>query len=139
MHAPSTAATDTAALSMPKKIGLFVVFVWFFSGGIGHFVMTPFFVSIVPPSIPHPYAAVYISAVFELLGAIGILLRPTRQLAGYGLALLTLCVTPANVYMWQHPALFPTFAPSLLLLRLVVQVLLLWCILWSTRPTQERA
>ncbi|WP_144409983.1 hypothetical protein [Cupriavidus basilensis] len=65
-------------------------------------------------------------------GAMGVLWLPTRRAAGYGLALLTLAVTPANVYMWQHPELFPKIPPSLLGIRLVVQVLLLACILWST-------
>lgn len=58
--------------------------------------------------------------------------RPTRRAAGYCQALLTLAVTPANVYMWQHPELFPKIPPSPLGIRLVVQVLLLVCILWST-------
>lgn len=122
-------------MSKAKRAGLLFVFVWFALGGLGHFMLTPFFVSIVPPSIPYPAAAVLVSGVFELLGALGVLWLPTRRAAGYGLALLTLAVTPANVYMWQHPELFPKIPPTLLGVRLVVQVLLLVCILWSTsRP-----
>ena len=130
---PNTFVPPTV-LSFPRKVGLLIVFLWFFLGSIGHYVITPFFVGMVPPYIPYHHAAVYVSGVFEMLGALGILLRPTRQLAGYGLFLLTLAVTPANVYMWQHPELFPAFPPILLLARLGVQVLLLACILWSTRP-----
>jgi uncharacterized membrane protein len=115
-----------------KKIGLFIVCAWFLFGGIGHFAATGFFVSIVPPYIPMPLAAVYVSGVFELLGAIGVLLPATRRAAGIGLILLVLAVTPANVWMWQHPELYPKFPEWTLSVRLVVQVLLLVIIYRAT-------
>ena len=119
-----------------KLAGLGFVFLWFFCGGIGHFLATSFFVSIVPPYIPEPLAMVYISGVFEILGAIGLLSARWRPAAGWGLVLLTLCVTPANLYMWQHPELFPDFTPFILSVRMVIQVLLIACIIWSTRAPQ---
>lgn len=122
-----------------RKIGLAIVFGWFFFGGIGHFVMTDFFVGIVPPWVPWPLAAVHVSGVLELLGALGVLLPATRRWAGLGLFLLTLAVTPANVHMWLHPELFPKFSETALTLRLLVQVLLLACIAWSTRPWFSRS
>ena len=120
-----------------QRAGLGFVFLWFLFGGVGHFVATDFFVSIVPPYIPWPRAAVYVSGVFELLGAIGILFARWRSLAGWGLTLLIVCVTPANLYMWQHPDLFPDFPPALLTLRMVIQVLLIACVIWSTRPQRN--
>lgn len=107
------------------------VFVWFFIGGIMHFVATDTEASIVPPYIPWPVAAVLVSGVCELLGAIGILLSSTRRAAGIGLFALTLAVTPAHFYMLQRPELFniPIWA---LWLRLPIQVALLWLIWWST-------
>ena len=116
-----------------KKLALIFVFGWFLVGGIGHFVATKFFVSIVPPYIPWPLAAVYVSAVFELLGAFGVLIPATRRLAGLGLFLLTLSVTPANVHMWLHSDLFPDFPAWTYSVRLAIQVLLLACIWWSTQ------
>lgn len=101
------------------------VFAWFLIGGLGHFASTDFFAAIVPPSIPQPRLVVLISGVFELLGAVGLLYRPTRKAAAFGLFLLTLCVTPANVYMWQHPEIFTAFPPIALSIRLVIQVVLL--------------
>lgn len=116
-----------------QKVGLGIVFAWFFLGGVGHFVQPAFFINIVPPYVPYPAAAVYVSGVFEILGAIGVLFAASRRLAGLGLFLLTLCVTPANVHMWLHPQDFPLFPEWTLSARLVIQVLLLACIWWSTQ------
>ncbi|MFZ5756828.1 MAG: hypothetical protein ACOY3X_07985 [Pseudomonadota bacterium] len=131
-------------MTRARQIGLGIVFSWFFFGGIGHFVIADFFLKIVPPwpfAAPWPLAAmswpefaVYVSGVFEILLALAVLHRPTRALAGYGLILLTLAVTPANVHMWLNPELFPEVPPAVLSIRLVIQAALLWCIWWSTRP-----
>lgn len=117
--------------------GLSFVFLWFFIGGIMHFVATDLEARIVPPYIPWPVAAVLVSGVLELVGAAGIVLPATRKAAGIGLFLLTLAVTPAHVYMLQKPELFgvPLWA---LWLRLPVQVALLWLILWSTWRVRRR-
>ncbi len=122
---------------MPTQhtLALAFVFSWFFFGGLGHYVATDFFVSIVPPYIPWPLAVVYVSGVFELLGALGLLKPKTRRPAGIGLFLLTLAVTPANIHMWLHPELFPDFPAVLYAIRLVIQVGLLWTIWWAAiRP-----
>ncbi len=114
-----------------KRIGLVLVFLWFLFGGVAHFSLTEVEMRIVPPAIPWPRATVLISGVFELLGAIGILIPATRRAAGIGLFLLTIAVTPANVYMLQHAELFnvPRWA---LIVRLPFQLVLLALILWST-------
>ena len=125
------AAWHNRRIGNGQIVGLAIVFVWFFVGGIMHFVATELEASIVPPYIPWPVEAVLISGVFELLGAVGILVPATRRAAGVGLVLLTLAVTPAHIYMLQRPELFdvPLWA---LWLRLPIQVALLWLIWWST-------
>lgn len=122
-----------------RTAALGFVCAWFLLGGLGHFINPAFFVGIVPPWVPYPEMAVAVSGVFELLGALGLLLPKWRRRAGIGLFLLTLCVTPANVHMWLHPDLFPLMAQPWLSLvlsaRLVVQVFLLYCIWWGAiRP-----
>ena len=118
-------------------MGIGFVFLWFFIGGIMHFVATDTEATIVPPWMPWPVAAVLISGVFELLGAVGILYPPTRKAAGIGLFLLTIAVTPAHVYMLQRPELFPVPLWALWL-RLPVQLGLLWLIWWSTWRVRRR-
>ena len=122
-----------------KNLGLAVVFIWFMAGGITHFTNPDFFVAIMPPYIGWHLELVYISGVFEILGAIGILIRPLRQLAGNCLIALVICVTPANLHMWLNPELFPDVPPAFLSVRLVVQVLLIVCIWWSTRVPGDSA
>ena len=127
-------------VSNGQLAGLCFVFVWFFVGGIMHFLATETEASIVPPYVPMPVVAVLVSGVLELLGAIGILLPRTRKAAGIGLFMLTLAVTPAHIYMLQRPELFhvPVWA---LWLRLPIQVALLVLIWWSTwqlRPRRAR-
>jgi uncharacterized membrane protein len=68
-----------------KLFGLAFVFLWFFLGGIAHFVATGAEMRIVPPYISWPRAAVLVIGVFELPGAFGLLWRPTPRAAGWGL------------------------------------------------------
>ena len=124
--------TDSPVVSRWRVAGLVFVFLWFALGGIAHFVATEAEMRIVPPYIPWPRAAVLVSGVFELLGAAGLLWRPTRRAVGIGLILLTLAVTPAHFYMLQRPELFPSVPYWALVVRLPVQVALLALIAWST-------
>ena len=124
-------------MGKPQAAGLCFVFLWFFIGGIMHFVATGTEASIVPPWMPWPVAAVLISGVFALLGAVGILYPPTRKAAGIGLFILTIAVTPAHFYMLQRPELFPVPLWALWL-RLPVQLGLLWLIWWSTWRVRRR-
>ncbi len=125
------------ALKPSKYFALLLVFAWFFIGGIGHFIAPDFFLKIVPPSLPLRIQAVYISGFFEVLGALGLLHTQYRQWAGIGLFLLTITVTPANVYMWLHPHLFPNIPELLLGFRLILQALLLVTIWWAATPEPQ--
>jgi uncharacterized membrane protein len=130
------ASSNTIAMTpILKRVALVLVFLWFTIGGVAHFVLTEAEMRIVPPFIPWPRAAVLVSGAFELLGAVGILIPVTRRAAGVGLFLLTIAVTPANIYMLQHAEAFGV-ARWALIVRLPFQVALLAMILWSTWNTQ---
>ena len=116
-----------------RTVGLGVVFAWFAIGGVAHFVSTDSFTAIVPPYVPYPRAAVLVSGAFELLGAFGLLHPRTRRAAGIGLLLLTVAVTPANVYMLQRASEYPSIPTWALVARLPLQAALLALIAWSTR------
>jgi uncharacterized membrane protein len=122
---------ELARMSRVKLVGLSFVFLWFLLGGVAHFAATELEMSIVPPYVPWTRLAVLVSGVFESLGAIGLLVRRFRAAAGCGLFLLTLAVTPANVYMLEHSGQFAV-PHALLVLRLPLQVGLLALIAWSS-------
>jgi uncharacterized membrane protein len=125
-------SSASAPLGKPRLAGIAFVFLWFAIGGVAHFAATETEMRIVPPWMPWPREAVLVSGVFELLGAAGLLWRPTRRLAGIGLFLLTIAVTPAHFYMLQRPDLFASIPYWALIVRLPVQVALLALIAWST-------
>jgi uncharacterized membrane protein len=125
-----------AKLGIPKILALAFVFLWFFIGGIAHFAFTELEMKIVPPWLPAHRELVLISGVFELIGAIGILFTRTRRIAGWGLILLTVAVTPANIFMLQNASQFPEVSYWALVARLPLQLLLLLCIWWATEPPQ---
>jgi uncharacterized membrane protein len=110
--------------------GVATVFLWFLIGGIAHFLATAQEMRIVPPYVPSPRAAVLVSGGFELLAAVGLLVRPTQRAAGIGLFLLTVAVTPAHIYMLQRPELFDV-PYWILVARLPMQGVLLGVIAWS--------
>lgn len=124
-------------------MALGIVFLWFAIGGVGHFALTDVEMRIVPPWMPWPREAVWVSGVFEWLGAAGLLWPRTRRAAGWGLFALTLAVTPAHFYMLQRPDLFASIPHWALVARLPVQVALLALIAWATfapRPaSRDRA
>lgn len=122
-----------------RRAGVAFVFLWFAIGGVLHFVLLDTEMRIVPPYIPWPREAVLVSGVLELLGAAALLWRPSRRLAGMGLILLTLAVTPAHLYMLQRPELFPAVPYWALVARLPVQVALLALIAWSCGVFERRA
>ena len=121
-----------------QKISITIISSFFLIGGIGHFVQPQFFINIVPPYLPYPEALVYISGVFEILGAIGLWLPKTRQWAGYGLITLAICVFPANIHMAMRPELFPEHpAFALQFIRPPIQLVLIWLCWMASRPSTK--
>ncbi|MEO5607134.1 MAG: hypothetical protein ABIR13_06100 [Polaromonas sp.] len=138
MQHPFPFQSAPPALSRWRWAGVAFVFLWFAIGGVAHFVLTETEMRIVPPYVSWPRAVVLLSGVFELLGAAGLLWRPSRRSAGIGLMLLTLAVTPAHIYMLQRPELFPAVPYWALVARLPLQALLLALIAWSCGVFERR-
>jgi uncharacterized membrane protein len=95
--------------------------IFFFVAGTFHFLKPELYLEIMPPYFPAPQLLVAISGIAEIAGGIGLLVRPVRRAAGWGLIALLIAVFPANIYMVQHPALFH-FASWILWVRLPLQV-----------------
>jgi uncharacterized membrane protein len=117
-----------------KTLSRYLFGVFFVGAGVLHFLHPGFYLKIMPPDLPFHLALVYLSGLFEVgLGAM-LLIHKWARLAGWGLILLLIAVFPANIYVYRHQELFPNLSPSLHLLRLPIQgVLILWAF-WYTRP-----
>ncbi len=84
----------------------------------------------IPDYLGYHKELVAISGLFEILGALGILVPQTRLLAGYGLIALIIAVYPANINMALHPKEFTEIAEFLLYIRLTFQILFIWFVWW---------
>jgi uncharacterized membrane protein len=76
----------------------------FVAAGLNHFRNPTFYRQIVPPQFPAPDVLVAVSGVCEVAGGLGLLVRPLRRAAGWGLIALLVAVFPANVYLAADPA-----------------------------------
>ena len=121
-------------LNSKKSIVRLLLALIFVITGILHFTHTNKFVQIVPPFIPAPEAMVYISGVFEILGAIGLLISRYSRLAAFGLVLLLIIIFPANIYMAVKNIQLGGIMnnPVLQWIRLPFQGVLIWWVLWCT-------
>lgn len=102
--------------------------IFFVAAGLIHLVAPRVYLGIMPPSLPHPMALIYLSGVAEILGGLGLLWAPTRRAAGIGLILLLLAVFPANIQMlanWRERGADVT-ALAILWLRLPLQLIFIW-------------
>ena len=118
---------------MPR-LPLLIIAAFFMVGGIAHFVAIDFFVAAMPDYLGYHRELVVISGIFEILGAIGILIPRTRLLAGYGLIALIIAVYPANINMALHPENYPDISELSLYTRLPLQFVFIWFVWWAIKP-----
>jgi uncharacterized membrane protein len=119
-----------------RRFALLAAAIFYAAAGILHFVKAGAYLKIMPPFVPAHLAMVYISGACEILGGIGLLIPKARRLAAWGLAALLVAVFPANIYMAVSPQQAGSAAvpPILLWGRLALQPILIWWILWCSRP-----
>lgn len=117
---------------MPRNRNLFLLTAIFVFAGAMHFFVPRSYLAIMPPWVPLPLEAVYLSGVLEILGGLALLVSPIRRAAGLALIALLIAVFPANIQMLMN-AVASAASPlhvTLLWLRLPLQPLL---IVWVYR------
>ncbi|NDJ19201.1 hypothetical protein [Myxacorys almedinensis] len=107
--------------------------------GSAHFIKPDQFARIVPPPFP-PFASVYISGVFEILGGIGLLIPSVSVAAAWGLIALFIAVFPANIYMALHNIKLEGIPQNQALYwgRLPLQAVLIAWAYWYTRHSERQ-
>jgi uncharacterized membrane protein len=96
-------------------------------------------VRMVPPFLPFADALVYLTGVFELLGAAGLVIAATRKPAGYALAALFVGLLPANIYAAVADVPFAGGEATPLWQRIPEQVLYIAVAVWVARTATRRA
>ncbi|BAZ69738.1 MAG: DoxX family protein [Pelatocladus maniniholoensis HA4357-MV3] len=107
--------------------------------GITHFIRPEQYARIVPPPFP-PFASVYISGFFEILGGIGLMIPFVSVAAAWGLIALFIAVFPANIYMTIHNINVEGIPHNQLLYiaRLPFQAVLIAWAYWYTRKPEAQ-
>lgn len=119
-----------------KLILMYVMAFFYVLAGINHFRNPEVYMSIMPNYLPYHYALVIISGIFELALGVLLLFKQTRQWAAWGIILLLIAVFPANIqmaidfYQIDHPYLW------LALVRLPLQLVLIW---WAYIYTKKES
>ncbi|MFZ0504514.1 MAG: DoxX family protein [Chthoniobacterales bacterium] len=85
----------------------------------------------VPPWVPNPKVAVFVTGILEILGAIGLIIPSTRTLAGVCLILFLVAVFPANVYATRTGATLRDRPVTPLGVRGPMQLLFILLIFWA--------
>ena len=116
-----------------KEISKYILAGVFILGGINHFVMTDFYLRIMPPYLPAPLFLVYLSGFLETGFGIALLVPKTSRRAAWGIILLLIAVYPANIYMAMNTELFPDINPLIIYLRLPLQIVLIAWAFWHTK------
>jgi uncharacterized membrane protein len=107
--------------------------------GITHFIRPEQYARIVPPPLP-PFAMVYISGFFEILGGIGLVIPYLSVAAAWGLIALFIAVFPANIYQALNsiPIDGIPHHPILYWVRLPFQAVLIAWAWWYTQKPETQ-
>src|SRR5687768_10912498 len=120
-------------LSTRARIGLSLFFLF---TGIGHFIRTEPMAAMLPSSVPYRVELIYLTGVFELLGAVGVWIPKLMKLTGVCLILMMLAVLPANIYSAFNYVEFGghQYGPIYLLARIPFQM---FVIAWTYIATNK--
>ncbi|HEY5298651.1 MAG TPA: MauE/DoxX family redox-associated membrane protein [Verrucomicrobiae bacterium] len=125
-------------MQLTRTILRWLAAIFFIVAGTFHFLKPEMYLEIMPSYFPAPQLLVVISGIAEIAGGVGLLIRPLRRVAGWGLIALLLAIFPANIYMVQHPGQFH-FAPWLLWARLPLQaVFIVWVWFAAIQPSPRK-
>jgi uncharacterized membrane protein len=117
--------------------GLVIMFLF---TGTSHFTgMKHDFAAMIPPPLPNDLWVIYLTGVFEIAGAVGLLIPRTRRLAGICLVLMLAALFPANVYAALNEVPLRGQAATPLLIRTPMQLLYIGMVWWTAvwKPLEQ--
>jgi uncharacterized membrane protein len=120
--------------STRARVGLSLFFIF---TAFGHFVRAEEMSQMLPPSVPYRVEIIYLTGIFELLGAIGVWIARLMKLTGFCLILMLICFLPANIYAAFNHVDFGGHGegPAYLLFRVPFQFFVIWWTYYATEQT----
>ncbi len=127
-------------LSSWREAGRGALVIMFLFTGTSHFTSMKYdFAAMIPDPLPDGLWVIYLTGVFEIAGAIGLLIPQTRKLAGICLILLLVSMFSANVNAVLNDIPLGGQDPTPLWLRTPVQLLYIGMVWWTSviAPVKE--
>jgi uncharacterized membrane protein len=88
-------------MSKGKKVGLYLLIIFYLLAGINHFINPTIYIQIIPPYLPNPELLNLLSGIAEIALAIFLIFKSTRTYAVYGIIAMLIAFLPAHIYMIQ--------------------------------------
>lgn len=127
-------ALGVEALSNWQGAAVWALAVMFLFTASAHFTrMKKDLMNMVPKVLPNPAFLVHLTGVLEALGAVGLLVPSTRELAGLSLVLLMVAMFPANVNAAVKGVPMGGRPPTPLWLRAPMQLLFVALTMWASQ------
>ena len=126
-------ALGVKRLSSWREAGRIALVIMFLFTGFSHFSSLKHdFAAMIPAPLPNDLWVIYLTGVFEIAGAVGLLIPRTRRLAGICLVLLLVAMFPANVNAIINEIPLGGNAPTPLWVRAPMQLLYIGMIWWTS-------
>jgi uncharacterized membrane protein len=133
-------ALGVKRLSSWRDAGCFALVIMFLFTGFSHFSSLKHdFAAMIPDPLPNGLWLIYLAGVFEIAGALGLLIPQTRRLAGICLVVLLVALFPANVNAIINGIPLGGNAPTPLWVRGPMQLLYIVMVWWTSikEPSKE--
>lgn len=123
-----------------RKVLRVLLAIFFVVAGAMHFLKPHVYEAIMPPFIPWHELLINTSGVAEIVGGLALSApSPVARYAAIALVVLLIVVFPVNIHMATSAAQFPQIPPSVLWIRLPLQFVLIYLLLWCTESSGDAA
>jgi uncharacterized membrane protein len=107
--------------------------IMFLFTGTSHFTSMKYdLAAMIPAPLPNDLWVIYLTGLFQIAGAVGLLIPRTRKLAGICLVLLLVALFPANVYAALSEIPLRGEAATPLWIRTPMQILYIGMVWWTS-------
>jgi uncharacterized membrane protein len=86
---------------LESKWSVRLLFTFYLIAGLNHFINPTFYLPLIPPFFPFPEIINWLSGIFEIVLALGIIFSNSRKIASFGIIAILIAFIPSHVYFIQ--------------------------------------